>query len=179
MIFGQAVESDRHSSQINRFLYSCFICCGDSDRDQVYDYLVVPLRNENITTGFNFEECLINKSGKSIFDIQCDMLKQCEHLIFYISSSYLEEKSSFNTELENVLYCVRMGFISSNRVLIIIANCCELPEKLRYNLPEAAINIHNWSTGTWTSERMSLISQWIKKKKTKTSEMVVSTLFLG
>lgn len=30
-----------------------------------------------------------------------------------------------------------MGFISSKRVLIIIADNCELTDNIRYNLPEA------------------------------------------
>lgn len=35
----------------------------------------------------------IYKDGKSMFDIQCDILALCEHLIFYVTTSYLEEKN--------------------------------------------------------------------------------------
>lgn len=35
-----------------------------------------------------------------------------------------------------------MGFISSKRVLIIIADNCELTDNIRYNLPEAHVHVY-------------------------------------
>lgn len=161
--------------------YSCYVFCGDSDRDSVFDHLVVPLRKKNIMTGFIFEECLINKSGKSIFDIHCDLLKKCEHLVFYLTSTYLEEEKFVDIQLETVLHCIKMGFISTNRVLIIIADNCELPEKLLYNLPEIAANIHDWVTIKNSDKRINLVLKWINglKKNPRNSDVVVSTVFLG
>lgn len=161
--------------------YSCYVFCGHSDRDSVYDHLVVPLRKEKITTGFIFEECLINRSGKSIFDIHSDLLEKSEHLIFYLTSAYLEEEKFVNVQLETVLHCIKMGFISTNKVLIIIADNCELPEKLRYNLPEAAANIHDWVTIKNQDKRINLVLKWINsfKKNPQNSDVVVSTVFLG
>lgn len=142
---------------------------------------MVHLRKENIITGFIFEECLINKSGKSIFDIQCELLEKCEHLIFYLTSAYLEEEKFVDIQLETVLHCIKMGFISTNRVLIIIADNCELPEKLRYNLPEAAAQIHDWVTIKNPDKRINLVLKWINglKKNPRNSDVVVSTMFLG
>lgn len=40
-----------------RFSYFSYIFCGNTDRDSVYEHLVVPPRKEKITTGFIFEEC--------------------------------------------------------------------------------------------------------------------------
>lgn len=161
--------------------YSCYVFCGHSDRDSVYDHLVVPLRKEKITTGFIFEECLINRSGKSIFDIHSDLLEKSEHLIFYLTSAYLEEEKFVNVQLETVLHCIKMGFISTNKVLIIIADNCELPEKLRYNLPEAAANIHDWVKIKNQDKRINLVLKWINsfKKNPQNSDVVVSTVFLG
>lgn len=161
--------------------YSCYVLCGHSDRDSVYGQLVVPLRKQNIITGFIFEECLINRSGKSIFDIHCDLLKKCEHLIFYLTFAYLEEEKFVDIQLETVLHCIKMGFISTNRVLIIIADNCELPEKIRYNLPEAAAQIHDWVTIKNPNKRINLVLKWINglKKNPRNSDVVVSTVFLG
>lgn len=160
--------------------YCCYVLCGHSDRNSVYSHLVVPLRKENILTGFIFEECFINKSGKSIFDIQCDLLEKSEHLIFYLTSAYLEEEKFADIQLETVLRCIKMGFISTNRVLIIIADNCELPEKFRYNLPEAAANIHDWVTIKNPDKRIRLVLKWINSlKNPRNSDVVVSTVFLG
>lgn len=161
--------------------YSTYVFCGHSDRDSVYANLVVPLRKENILTGFIFEECSINKSGKSLSDIQCDLLKKSEHLIFYLTSAYIEEEKFVDVPLETVLHCIKMGFISTNRVLIIIADNCELPEKLRYTLPEAAANIHDWVTINDPDKRIRLVLKWINglKKNPQNSDVVVSTVFLG
>lgn len=161
--------------------YSCYVFCGHSDRDSVYDHLVVPMRKKNIITGFIFEECLINRSGKSIFDIHSDLLEKSEHLIFYLTSAYLEEEKFVDVQLETVLHCIKMGFISTNKVLIIIADNCELPEKLRYNLPEAAANIHDWVTIKNPDKRINLVLKWIYglKKNPRNSDVVVSTVFLG
>lgn len=183
MILGQPNEEiDGQCSAIRcSTSYSCYVFCADSDKELVYSYLVVPLRNENIITGFIFEECLINRSGKSIFDIHCDLLKKCEHLIFYLTSAYLEEEKFVDIQLETVLRCIKMGFISTNKVLIIIADNCELPEKLRYNLPEATANIHDWVTVKNQGKRISLVLQWINslKENPRNSDVVVSTVFLG
>lgn len=73
-------------------LYCCYVFCGDFDRGLVYDYFVVLLRKENIIMGFIFEECLINRSGKLVFNIYCDLFKKCEYLIFYLIFVYLEEE---------------------------------------------------------------------------------------
>lgn len=67
--------------------------------------------------GFNFEECSINKSGRSIFDILCDLLNQCEHLIFYITSTYLKEEKFVDIGLERVLMFIQNGHFSAKRVL--------------------------------------------------------------
>lgn len=181
-VLGQDTDimTDLHYTSRTSYLYTCYIICGNTDRDSAFYKLVLPLRKENITTGFIFEECSFNKSGKSMFDIQCDLLGHCEHLIFYVTTSYLEEEKFADIQLETILHCIKMGFISPKSVLIIIADNCELPDKIRYNLPEAAVNIHDWVTTTWTWERIDLISEWIKRKKEpQSSEMVVSTLFLG
>ncbi|XP_052689114.1 uncharacterized protein LOC128167432 [Crassostrea angulata] len=146
-------------------LVCCYVLCGDADRNSVYNELVVPLRNNDVTTGFTFEESHINKSGKSVFDIQCDILKQCKHLIFYVTSSYLKEENFVDIQLETVLQCIKMGFISSNRVLIIIADNCELPDKIIYNLPEAVANIHDWVTVTKPDHRISRITKWMKDER--------------
>lgn len=161
--------------------YSCYVFCGESDRDSVYETLVVPLRKENITTGFIFEVCFINKPGKLFSNIQCDLLKRSEHLIFYLTSAYIEEEKFVDVSLERVLQCIKEGFISSNKVLIVIADKCELPEKLRYTLPEAAANIHDWVTIKDPDKRIKLVLKWIKslKNNPQNSDVVVSTVFLG
>lgn len=161
--------------------YSCYVLCGHSDSNSVYGQLVVPLRKQNIITGLISEECSINRSGKSIYDIYCDLLKKCEHLIFYLTFAYLEEEKFFGIQLETVLYCINVGYISRNRVLIIIADNCELPEKIRYNLPEAAAQIHDWVTIKNPNKRINLVLKWINglKKNPRNSDVVVSTVFLG
>lgn len=126
---------------------------------------MVPPRKENITTGFISEECLINNSGKSIFDIQSELLQQCDHLIFYVTSSYLNEEKFGDIQLETVLHCIKLVLISMSKVLIIITDNWELPDKIRYNLPEAAATIHDWVTVTKSSKRISQVFKWIKKKK--------------
>lgn len=102
-------------------------------------------------------------------------------MIFYLTSAYLEEEKFVDIQLETVLHCIKMGFISTNRVLIIIADNCELPEKLRYNLPEAAANIHDWVTIKNPNKRIGLVSKWINglKNNPLNLDVVVSTVFLG
>ena len=61
-----------------------------------------------------------------------------------------------------------------------MADNCELPEKLRYSFPEASSNIHDWVVSKDSKERYKRISEWLKKKKeNKTSELVLSTIFVG
>ncbi|XP_062586898.1 uncharacterized protein LOC134248519 [Saccostrea cucullata] len=98
--------------------YSCYVVSGDSDKEVVYNTLVLPLREKNITTGFIFEECSINKSGKSEFDIQSDIIKKCENLIFFVTSSYLKEEPFLDIHLNTVLKCIQMENISPNSVLV-------------------------------------------------------------
>lgn len=93
MILGQTLNDGGCPTLTQAFSYSSYIFCGNTDRDSVHEHLVVPLRKEYITTGFIFEECLINNSGKSIFDIQSELLQQCEHLVSYVTSSYLNEEN--------------------------------------------------------------------------------------
>lgn len=159
----------------------CYVLCGDADRNSVYHELVIPLRKNDVTTGFTFEESHINRSGKSVFEIQCEILKQCKHLIFYVTTSYLKEERFVDIQLETVLQCIKMGFISSNKVLIIIADSCDLPDKIRYNLPEAAANIHNWVSITKQDTRISRIVKWMnnKRKDIQKSDTPLSTLFFG
>lgn len=65
-----------------------------------------------------------------------------------------------------------------SNVLIIIADNCELPDKIRYNLPEAAANIHDWVAVTKCSKRISQVLKWIKKEKDiQTSETLVLTVY--
>lgn len=116
------------------------------------------------------EECLINNSGKSIFDIQSELLQQCEHLVFYVTSSYLNEEKLCDIQLETVLHCIKLDLISMSNVLIIIADNCELPDKIRYNLPEAAANIHDWVTVTKSSKRISQVLSGSKRKWTSKSQ---------
>lgn len=143
-----------------------------------FKHLVVPLRKDKITTGFIFEECLIKNSGKSIFDIQSELLQHCEHLIFYVTSSYLNEERFSDILLETVLHCIKIGLFSMSHVLLIIADNCELQDKIRYNLPEAAANIHDWITVTKSSERISQVLKLINKKKdTQTSETLVLIIY--
>lgn len=123
----------------------------------------------------------LNKSGRLLSDIQDDLLKKSEHLIFYLTSAYIEEEKFVDVSVEKVLHCIKVGDISSNKVLIIIADNCELPEKLRYTLPEAAANIHDWVTIKDPDKRIRLVLKWIKslKKNPRNSDVVVSTVFLG
>lgn len=159
--------------------YQCYIIGGDTDKNSVYNDLVKPLKEKNIKTGFNFEECSINKSGRSIFDILCDLLNQCEHLIFYITSTYLKEEKFVDIGLERVLMFIQNGHFSAKRVLVINADSCELPNKLRFNLP----NVHDWVKVTKPKERIHQILKWIKSEKngseTSDTYLVVSTAFLG
>lgn len=87
--------------------------------------------------------------------MQSELLQQCEHLVFYVTSSYLNEEKFCNIQLETVLHCIKLGLISMSNVLIIIADNCELPDKIRYNLPETASNIHDWVAVTKSSKRIS------------------------
>lgn len=159
----------------------CYVLCGDADRNSVYHELVVPLRKIDVTTGFTFEESPMNKSGKSVFEIQSDILKQCNHLIFYVTASYLKEENFVDIQLETVLQCIKMGFISSSRVLIINADNCELPDKLRYNLPEAVANFHDWMSVTKPDQRINRIIKWVndKRKDIQQSDTPITTVFLG
>lgn len=180
MIIGQTLNDGGCPTLTQTFSYSSYIFCGNTDRDSVYEHLVhvVPLKKENITTGFFLEECLINNSGKSIFDIQSELLQQCEHLVFYVTSSYLNEEKLCDIQLETVLYCIKLDLISMSNVLIIIAYNCELPDKIRYNLPEAAANIHDWVTVTKSSKRISQVLKWFKKKMDiQISETLVLTFY--
>lgn len=171
--------TDRRSTPRTNFLYSCYIICGNTDRNIVYNQLVVPLKQENITTSFNQEESIINRSGKSVFDIFRDILTQCEHLIFYVTSSYLNEECTFNDDLDNVLLCIKEGYIPPYKVLIIIADGCGYPDKLIFNLPQATAKVHDWVKVTESSERIRQIIKWINEEKyPKTSEVVVSTAIL-
>ncbi|XP_056019408.1 uncharacterized protein LOC130054258 [Ostrea edulis] len=157
--------------------YTCYILCSNDDRESVYSSLVLPLRTGNITTGFNFEECDINRSGKSEFDIHCDILKQCDHLIFFITSAYLEEEAFVGIQLDTVLKCIQMKIMPANCVLIIRADS-SVVDKLRYNLPEAVI--HDWITITDAKTRLRQILEWIKKDKAeKQSAIAISTAFFG
>lgn len=143
----------------------CYILCGDTDRNFVYTELVKPLRKKNIKTGFIFEESSINKSGKSIFDIRCDILNECKHLVFYITSSYLNEEKFGDIDLTTVLICKQNGFLPENRILLIIGDSSVLPKKVVLNLPNAAMNIQSWVRVTEPDERIYQILEWIKKKK--------------
>lgn len=149
----------------------------------VYENLVVPLREKNIKTGFIIEECSINKGGSSKFNITRDILKECEHLVFYITSSYLNEEKFVDIDLETVLSCKQNGIVSADRILLIKADRCELPDKLLFNLPNVAANYHDWVRKTKPEERINLILKWIKKEKkdstTSDTCFVVSTAFLG
>ena len=177
-ILWQPVHANQCSFTRDMYLYSCYILCGEIDKQSVYRNLVCPLRNDNISLGFNCEECDLNKCGKSIFDIQCDLLMHCEHLIFFITSSYLKESSFDGINLENLLSCTKNNTFSSNRVLFIIADKCKLPYKVYYLCPEASIL--DWIVCTDSEERYRLILDWIKKKKeNNTSELVVSFPFAG
>ena len=125
------------------------------DKVSVYENLVRPLRKENISTGFNFEECDLNKCGRSI----CDLLMQSDHLIFFITTSYLEEISFNDIHLEIVLCCIQSDIVPANRVLFITADNCELPNKLRYLFPEASSNIQDWVVITDFKARYKRISE--------------------
>lgn len=54
MIIGQTLNDGGCPTLTQPFSYSSYIFCGNTDRDSVYEHLVVPLRKENITTGFFF-----------------------------------------------------------------------------------------------------------------------------
>lgn len=159
----------------------CYVLCGDADKNSVYNELVVPLRNNGVTTGFTFDETPLNRSGKSVFKIQCDILKECKHLIFYVTSSYLKEEKFVDIQLETVLQCIKMGLISSSRVLIINADNCELPDKIIYNLPEAVSNFHDWMAVTKPDKRIDRITKWVndKRKDIQQSDTPINTVFLG
>lgn len=177
-VLEQPLCANQCSVRGGMYLYTCYILCGEIDKQSVYRSLVCPLRKANISVGFNCEECVLNKCGKSIFDIQCDLLRHCEHLIFFITSSYLKESSFDGINLENLLSCTKSNTFSSNRVLFIIADKCKLPYKVYYLCPEASIL--DWIVCTDSEERCRLILDWIKKKKeNKTSELVVSFPFAG
>lgn len=97
-----------------------------------------------------------------------------------MTSSYLNEECTFNDDLDNVLLCIKEGYISPNRVLIIIADGCEYPDKLIFNLPHATAKVHDWVKVTESSERIRQITKWINEEKyPKTSEVVVSTAIFG
>ena len=179
-ILGQPHYTDQWVVRKSIFSYSCYIFCANADKESVYTNLVCPLRRQDISTGFSFEECALNKCGRSIFDIQCDLMRQSDHLIFYITSSYIEEISFNDIYLETVLDCIRRGIVSANRVLFIIADNCELPDKLRYLFPEASSNIHDWVVSTNIETRFRRVLDWVKKEKeSKTPERIVSTIFVG
>lgn len=176
-------ESRATNADQSPVTYDCYIICGDTDRNVVYENLVVPLREKNIKTGFIIEECSINKGGSSKFNITRDILKECEHLVFYITSSYLNEEKFVDIDLETVLSCKQNGIVSADRILLIKADRCELPDKLLFNLPNVAANYHDWVRKTKPEERINLILKWIKKEKkdstTSDTCFVVSTAFLG
>lgn len=95
-----------------------------------------------------------------------------------MTSSYLNEEKFGDIQLETVLHCIKLGLISMSNVLIIIADNCELPDKIRYNLPEAAANIYDWVAVTKSSKRISQVLKWTKKEKDiQTSETLVLTVY--
>lgn len=94
-----------------------------------------------------------------------------------MTSSYLNEERFSDIQLETVLHCIEIGLFSMSHVLLIIADNCELQDKIRYNLPEAAANTHDWITVTKSSERISQVLKLINKKKDPSiSETLVLTI---
>ena len=178
LVLGKSLNADE--SAVRKRKYSSYLFCADADKVSVYENLVSPLRKEDISTGFNFEECDINKCGRSIYDIICDLIKQSDHLIFFITSSYLEEISFDDNHLKTVLSCIQRDIVPANRVLFIIADNCELPDSLCYLFPEASSNIQDWVVITDLKARSKRISEWIKKEKVnKTAEVAVPIIFVG
>ena len=178
LTLGKPLNADK--SAVQKRKYSSYIFCSDADKVSVYENLVCPLRNDNISTGFNFEECDLNKCGRSIFDIQCDLLMQSDHLIFFITTSYLEDISFKDIHMETVLGCIQRDIVPANRVLFIKADNCELPDSLCYLFPEASSNIQDWVAIPDFKARYKRISEWIKKEKEKKpSEIAVPTIFVG
>lgn len=55
-VLGQDTDimTDLHYASRTSYLYTCYIICGNTDRDSTFYQLVHPLRKENITTGFIF-----------------------------------------------------------------------------------------------------------------------------
>lgn len=157
-------EAPVFSADQSHVTYYCYVICGDTDRQSVNYNLVEPLRGKNIKTGFICDQCSINKSGRSKYDIMCDLLNQSEHLIFYITSSYLKDEKFNDIDLETVLTGIQHGFVSANKVLIINADNCKLPKKVLHNLPEAASDVQNWVTVKNPEQRINLILKWINSK---------------
>ena len=178
MILGKPLNADE--SAVRKRKYSSYLFCSDADKVSVYENLVSPLRKENISTGFNFEECDLNKCRRSIFDIICDLMMESDHLIFFITSSYLEEICFNDIHLETVLSCIQRDIVPANRVLFIKADNCELPVKLRFLYPEGSSNILYWIVSNDFKAIYKRITEWIKEEKeNKTSELVMSTIFVG
>ena len=90
---------------------------------------------------------------------------QSDHLIFFITCSYLEEIRFNDIHLKTVLDCIQWDIVPANRVLFIKADNCELPENLRYLFPEASSNIQDWAVITDFKARYKRISECIKKEK--------------
>lgn len=93
MILGQTLNDGGCPTLTQTFSYSSYIFVETLTEIQFMNTLWFHLEKENITTGFIFEECLINNSGKSIFDIHSELLQQCDHLVFYVTSYYLNEEN--------------------------------------------------------------------------------------
>lgn len=94
-----------------------------------------------------------------------------------MTSSYLNEERFSDIQLETVLHCIKIGLFSMSHVLLIIADNCELQDKIKYNLPEAAANINDWITVTKSSERISQVLKLINKKNDpQISETLVFTI---
>lgn len=51
-----------------------------------------------------------------MLDIQCDILKHCEHFVFYVTTSCLDEEKFADIQLETILCCIKMGFISPKKI---------------------------------------------------------------
>ena len=94
------------NSAVQKRKFSIFLFCAD--KVSVYENLVCPLRKESISAGMWYK--------------QCDLLMQSDHLIFLITSLYLEEVSFNIIHLETVLGCIQMDIVPANRVLFIMAD---------------------------------------------------------
>lgn len=142
------------------YTYTCYVICANPDRHSANDNLVVPLKGKQIKTGFIMDECSINKSGKPELQIAADIVKHCEHLVFYITSSFLEDNNLIDTYLKSALNCIG----STNRVLIINGDGCELPDYL------VSVKVIDWLKVTKPKLRINQILNRIDGKKKNDSE---------